>query len=40
VTADVATGLQRLLQRPPPRLVVGSFYLAGAVRSLLRDAGR
>jgi folylpolyglutamate synthase/dihydropteroate synthase len=32
VAPDVATGLQLLRSRPGPRLVVGSFYLAGQVR--------
>lgn len=37
VATDVAMGLRKLRERPGPRLVVGSFYLAGAVR-LLVDA--
>lgn len=32
VTPDVVSGLRALRERPGPRLVVGSFYLAGAVR--------
>ncbi|MFY9343037.1 MAG: cyanophycin synthetase [Planctomycetota bacterium] len=39
VAADVASGLAALRARPGPRLVAGSFYLAGAVRQLL-DAQR
>ena len=35
VAPDVAAGLRTLRERPGPRLVVGSFYLAGAVRQLL-----
>ena len=35
VAADAASGLRRLRELPGPRLVVGSFYLAGAVRRLL-----
>ena len=35
VAPDAATGLRRLRERPGPRLVVGSFYLAGAVRKLV-----
>lgn len=35
VAADVAAGLQLLRERPGPRLVVGSFYLAGRVRQLV-----
>ena len=35
VAADVVSGLRRLRERPGPRLVVGSFYLAGAVRQLV-----
>lgn len=33
---DVEAGLAALRSRPGPRLVTGSFYLAGQVRSLLR----
>jgi dihydrofolate synthase / folylpolyglutamate synthase len=35
VVADAALGLRKLRERPGPRLVVGSFYLAGAVRQIL-----
>lgn len=35
VAADVAAGLRLLRTRPGPRLVVGSFYLAGRVRELV-----
>lgn len=35
VATDVASGLRKLRDYPGPRLVVGSFYLAGAVRQLL-----
>ena len=35
VATDVAVGLRSLRERPGPRLVVGSFYLAGAVRQLV-----
>lgn len=35
VTTDVAIGLRLLRSRPGPRLVVGSFYLAGQVRRLV-----
>jgi dihydrofolate synthase/folylpolyglutamate synthase len=35
VVADAAAGLQRLRAHPGPRLVTGSFYLAGAVRALV-----
>ncbi len=35
VAPDAATGLRRLRARPGPRLVVGSFYLAGEVRRLV-----
>ncbi len=35
VAADVATGLRLLRERKGPRLVVGSFYLAGQVRRLV-----
>lgn len=35
VATDVAAGLRRLREHPGPRLVVGSFYLAGAVRQLV-----
>jgi dihydrofolate synthase / folylpolyglutamate synthase len=38
VTADVTAGLAALRARPGPRLVVGSFYLAGQVRRLLDAA--
>ncbi|MCK5944053.1 MAG: hypothetical protein KAI24_18855 [Planctomycetes bacterium] len=37
VAADAASGLRTLRERPGPRLVVGSFYLAGAVRQLVDD---
>ena len=37
VTPDVRAGLRVLRRRPGPRLVVGSFYLAGAVRQLVCD---
>ena len=37
VTPDVRAGLRALRRRPGPRLVVGSFYLAGAVRQLVCD---
>jgi dihydrofolate synthase/folylpolyglutamate synthase len=36
---DAAAALRRLRQRPGPRLVVGSFYLAGAVRELVDEPG-
>jgi folylpolyglutamate synthase/dihydrofolate synthase len=36
VAADAAAGLRAVLARPAPRLVTGSFYLAGEVRRLLR----
>ncbi len=39
VAADVATGLRALRRHPGPRLVAGSFYLAGQVRQLV-DAER
>jgi dihydrofolate synthase/folylpolyglutamate synthase len=39
VAVDVATALQLLRRRPGPRLVAGSFYLAGRVRELV-DAHR
>jgi folylpolyglutamate synthase/dihydropteroate synthase len=35
VVADVAAGVLRLRERPGPRVVTGSFYLAGAVRALV-----
>ena len=35
VATDVESALCALRERPGPRLVVGSFYLAGAVRQLL-----
>lgn len=35
VAADVPAGLAALSERPGPRLVTGSFYLAGQVRRLL-----
>lgn len=35
--ADVESGLAALRRRPGPRLVAGSFYLAGAVRELVHD---
>ena len=35
VAADAADGLRQLRSRPGPRVVTGSFYLAGAVRRLL-----
>ncbi len=35
VAADAASGLAALRRRPGPRVVVGSFYLAGQVRMLL-----
>jgi folylpolyglutamate synthase/dihydropteroate synthase len=35
VAADVVAGLRLLRSRPGPRLVVGSFYLAGRVRELV-----
>lgn len=35
VAPDVVSGLRTLRDRPGPRLVVGSFYLAGAVRRLV-----
>jgi folylpolyglutamate synthase/dihydropteroate synthase len=38
VATDVVAGLARLRELPGPRLVVGSFYLAGRVRQLV-DAG-
>lgn len=40
VAADIASGLAALRRRPGPRLVVGSFYLAGQVRQLLRSEQR
>lgn len=39
VATDASDGLRRLRERSGPRLVVGSFYLAGAVRQLV-DAQR
>lgn len=38
--ADVVSGLAALRRQPGPRLVAGSFYLAGAVRSLLLPTAR
>ncbi len=35
VASDVASALRMLRSRPGPRLVVGSFYLAGQVRQLV-----
>lgn len=35
VAPDAVSGLRTLRERPGPRLVVGSFYLAGAVRQLV-----
>ena len=35
VAADAVSGLAALRRRPGPRLVVGSFYLAGRVRELV-----
>lgn len=35
VAADVASGLRALRRHPGPRLVAGSFYLAGQVRRLV-----
>jgi folylpolyglutamate synthase/dihydropteroate synthase len=35
VAADAVSGLAALRRRPGPRLVVGSFYLAGQVRELV-----
>ena len=40
VATDVASALQRLRCSPGPRLVVGSFYLAGQVRALTEAAPR
>jgi dihydrofolate synthase/folylpolyglutamate synthase len=40
VAADTASGLSALRRRPGPRLVAGSFYLAGQVRQLLRSEQR
>ncbi len=37
--ADAGDALREVLRRPSPRLVVGSFYLAGAARRLLRGMG-
>ncbi|MEZ6038297.1 MAG: hypothetical protein R3F29_12505 [Planctomycetota bacterium] len=37
VATDAESGLRRLRVRPGPRLVVGSFYLAGGVRALLGE---
>jgi folylpolyglutamate synthase/dihydropteroate synthase len=37
VEPGAAAGLAALLQHRGPRLVVGSFYLAGQVRRLLRE---
>jgi folylpolyglutamate synthase/dihydropteroate synthase len=39
VAADAAAGLRELRRRPGPRVVTGSFYLAGEVRRAL-DATR
>jgi folylpolyglutamate synthase/dihydropteroate synthase len=39
LVADADAGLQELLLRPSPRLVTGSFYLAGRMRTLLRTSG-
>ena len=38
VVADVESGLSALRRRPGPRLVAGSFYLAGSVRQLVGGA--
>ena len=38
--ADVVSGLAALRRQPGPRLVAGSFYLAGAVRSRLLPTAR
>ena len=35
VASDVGSGLRRLRSRPGPRLVVGSFYLAGQARQIV-----
>lgn len=40
VATDVVSALQRLRCSPGPRLVVGSFYLAGQVRALTEAATR
>ncbi len=40
VAADVESGLAALRRGPGPRLVAGSFYLAGRVRSLVGSAAR
>ncbi|MBX3462079.1 MAG: hypothetical protein KF830_02835 [Planctomycetes bacterium] len=40
VAADAASGLQALRRRAGPRLVTGSFYLAGRIRRLLDEAQR
>lgn len=40
VARDAVSGLQRLRSRPGPRLVVGSFYLAGQVRQLILASDR
>lgn len=37
VAPDAESGLRLLRERPGPRLVVGSFYLAGGVRQLLDE---
>ena len=37
VATDAVSGLRSLRQRPGPRLVVGSFYLAGAIRQQLDE---
>ncbi len=40
ITPDAVAGLAALGARPGPWLVVGSFYLAGRVRQLVREAAR
>ncbi len=40
VAADVESGLAALRRGPGPRLVAGSFYLAGRVRKLVGSAAR
>ncbi len=40
VASDVVAGLRLLRQRPGPRLVVGSFYLAGQVRALVASEAK
>ena len=37
VAPDAVSGLRSLRERPGPRLVVGSFYLAGAIRELVAN---